>query len=300
VLQAEGIGPRLPNTTVSFFSIDRNGSGTRGGPMVQGITSTATSFTLPGTPYLDPGDWILVARQGSNSALAHVQLSSGDDTSLMLELKPGARLSGRVVFEGRRSAPPMSDVRLDVQGAGPEAGLTARIYSPRPITPSADGVFAIPDLFGTIELGATPPPGWTLKSVVVAGHDILGDPLTLESGRNVSGVQIVFSDEVASVLGTTTARAGVPAPACEVALFPDDPIFHYNARRIRRVRADQNGRFRILDVPSGRYFAAAVPDIDGSTWLTSDVLDQLRYRATAITLGDREQKVVSLTCASAP
>ena len=295
----QAAGSRTSILTVMLASIDGSGMNTAVLPPLT-IVPQASTVTLPAAPILDPGDWIVLARQGPNSAIAHVHLSGGDDASASLELKPGARISGRVLFEGRRPAPPMSDVRIEVQGAGPEAGLPARFLGQGPVTPRADGTFEIASLVGSVELGATAPHGWTLKAVMAAGRDISGDSLTLASGEDVSDVRAVFSDTVANLSGTTEGGGGVPMPGCEVALFPNEPTFHYNARRIRRVRADQNGRFRILDVPSGRYLAVAAPDIDGSIWLSADALDQLRSRATAIALGDREQKIVTLPCASTP
>ena len=168
----------------------------------------------------------------------------------------------------------------------------------RPVTPKADGTFDIADVMGTIELQATTPPGWTLKAVRYNGRDLLDDPLALKSGEDVAGVQVVLSDQVATLSGVTADAAGQPVAGCAVAVFPDEPAPRFTPRRMRLARADQTGRFRVADVPSGSYLAVAATDIDASIWLTPEFLERLRAGATAVTLGDREQKMVTLSCES--
>src|SRR5207244_2600440 len=50
---------------------------------------------------LDPGEWIAVARQGSNGAILHFTVSSGEgEVPINLALAPTSRVTGRVIFEG--------------------------------------------------------------------------------------------------------------------------------------------------------------------------------------------------------
>jgi hypothetical protein len=275
------------------------------------IVSNGDISDQPFPSNIEPGNWIAIARQGVKSALRHFSLSPGDtDVPLNLALAPQSRVSGHVIFEGTSRAPSAASVKVDVHGAGPDAAIQPRVLTSGPVTPKADGTFEIVDVMGTVVLGADTLPGWTLKAVRYDGRDLLDDPLALKAGVDVAGVQVVLSDQVATLSGAAADSSGQPVSGCMVAVFPaetpdgaggprSNAAPRFNLRRMRLVRADQTGSFRVADLPSGSYFAAAATDIDASVWLTPEFLDRLRAVATAVTLGDREQKAISLLCGGA-
>jgi hypothetical protein len=121
----------------------------------------------------------------------------------------------------------------------------------------------------------------------------------LTGGEEVAGVQVVFTDQLATLSGTTVDSEGRPSPGCTIALFPEDGRTRFGTRRTRLLRADQNGRYNMLDVPAGSYLVAAMPDIDPAAWLTTDALSRLQAIASRVTLTDRDKKTVTLRCASA-
>ena len=288
-----------PPNTITFVPADQ----TLGAAVVQNPTLNVApngGFGLAYPSNLDPGNWIAVSHQASIGALFRFTVSPGDtEVPISLALAPMSRVSGRVIFEGTRQPQAASSVQVDVHGAGPDAALQSRTLTRSPVTPKADGTFDIADVMGTIVLEATTPPGWTLKALRYNGRDLLDDPLVLKSGEDVAGIQVVLSDQVATLSGITADSSGQPVAGCPVAVFPAEATARFSSRRMRLVRADQAGRFRVLDVPSGSYFAVAATDIDASVWLTPEFLDRLRPRATPLTLSDREQKTIALPCVSA-
>jgi hypothetical protein len=66
------------------------------------------------------------------------------------------------------------------------------------------------------------------------------------------------------------------------------------------VRADQNGRFSVADLPGGSYLAAATPEVDGAVWLTVDSLNRLKTVAAPLTISGRGTVTATLRCASLP
>ena len=293
-----GVGPgggRGPSNTITFVPAEQ----TLGAAVIQNpilnVTSSGAFFALPYS--IDPGNWIAVARPGTSGALFHFTISPGDaDVPVNLPMARLSRVAGRVTFEGTLRPPSPATVTVDVRGAGPDAPIQPRVLAPAPVTPKADGTFDIANVIGTIELQATTPAGWTLKAFRYNGRDLLDDPLVLKSGEDVTGVQVVLSDQVATLAGITADSSGQPVAGCAVAVFPDEPAPRFSSRRMRLTRADQTGHFRVPDVPSGSYLAVAAADIDASIWLTPEFLDRLRVRATPLTLSDREQKTVTLAC----
>jgi hypothetical protein len=310
VMPAGPGGPVVPPppVTVTFVPADTTlGAAMEGNTQVR-VGSGFGSYAMPVPSRVGPGNWLAVARQDRSGAIVQFTVSQGDsNVPLNIALAPQSRVSGRVVFEGTTRAPAPASVKVDVHGAGPDAAIQPRVLTSGPVTPKADGTFDIADVMGTIVLGADAPPGWTLKAVRYDGRDLLDYPLVLKGGVDVNGVEVVLSDQVATLSGATADSSGQPVSSCMVAVFPaataevagGNAAPRFNARRMRLVRADQTGRFAITDLPSGSYFAAAATDIDASVWLTPEFLDRLRAGATAMTLGDREQKTVSLSCEGA-
>ena len=295
-----GPGRGGPPNSIAFVPADQTIGAAVGQTPTLNVMSNGNILGLTYPANLDPGNWIAVSHQGSAGALLHFTLSPGDtDVPINMALAPLSRVSGFVTFEGTLKPPPFSSMQVDVHGAGPDAALPSQLLTRGPVTPKADGTFDIADVMGTIVLGVAPPPGWTLKGVRYNGRDLLDDPLVLKGGENVAGVQVVLSDQVATLSGLAVDANGQSVAGCTVAVFPAEPAPRFTSRRMRLARADQTGRFRVLDVPSGSYFAVAATDIDASVWLTSEFLDRLRARATQVTLGDREQKTIALPCEGA-
>ena len=252
------------------------------------------------TSTLEPGEWIAVVL-GHARSIARITLSSGEETSLTLTLGSGARIAGRVVFDGSSASPPRASVRLGVRGVGPDAIVPPPGLSNGPVAVKTDGSFEMSGVVGTIELQpASALPGWTLRAVRYGDRDLLDEPLTLSGGEDISGVQVVFTDQVGDLSGTTVDLQGRPSSGCTVAVFPDDARMRFESRRSRLLRADQNGRFRVSDLPEGSYVAAATPDVDAAVWLTTDYLSRLQTVAARVSLTGRERKTITLSCTSVP
>ena len=64
---------------------------------------------------------------------------------------------------------------------------------------------------------------------------------------------------------------------------------------MRATRADDNGRFEIRGLPPGaRYFAAALDYLEAGEEQNRQLLQQLRSRATSVSLGDGEQRSIQV------
>jgi hypothetical protein len=254
----------------------------------------------PMTPALPPDEWVAVALDGTGKSIAHVKLSSGEETSLTLTLGPGARITGRVTFDGSSTPPAPAAVRLRVRGAGLDAAAPAPGLSNGPVGIGPDGAFEISGVVGTVDLQpAAPLRGWILRAVKYGDRDLLDDPLTVSGTETISGVQIVFTDRLADLSGTVVDAEGRPSPGCDVAVFSDGGAAAAS-RGARLVRADQTGRFSVSSLLSGSYFVLAALELDVSQWPAADYLRRLRPLAQSVTLTDREQLSVALSCVSVP
>jgi len=243
---------------------------------------------------LQPGDWVAVALVPEGRALTHIKVSSGDDLAVTLRVGTGARIAGRVVFDGSSQPPSLASLRLAIRGAALDAGAPGLTSGPAVVRP--DGTFEATSVIGTITLQpAAPIPGWTLRAETYGDRDLLDQPLTLTEGDDVRGVEMIFTDRLGEVSGTANA-GGKPSPGCTIAIFPDRGELAFDSRHARLLRADQNGRFRVADLLPGSYLAAATPDVDAAVWMTTAYLERLRSIAVPVTLADREPKTATLPC----
>lgn len=293
------VGPNNQDLRMWFFSEDDDAS-INGRPIgMSGMGGDLPGIAFPNFPVNEPGDWTVFARNGEKAAITNFHLSAGDDYTIMLSFQPTSAVSGRVIFDGTAPRPALTAIAVSAKGAGADARITAPVLLGAPVSVKPDGTFVLPNLIGTIDIDATPPPGWILASATYDGRNLLDEPLALEPGENATDVQLVFSDRVGAVSGRTILSDNTPAAGCSIALFPDDSALRFNGRRMRLVRADQHGQFSIRDLPEGTYRAAAASDIDAATWLTPDAIDRLRQVSSPVTVAGRGRVPLDLPCAGA-
>jgi hypothetical protein len=90
----------------------------------------------------------------------------------------------------------------------------------------------------------------------------------------------------------------VPAADFAVVLVPPDPAaWTPLSRSIAAGRPNQEGEFRIVGLPPGRYLAAALEYLAVGEEHDPDLLRQLRDRATPLTLVAGEPATITLTIA---
>ncbi len=250
------------------------------------------------------------AGQLTSAIFAQVPISvSGAEnvTGVAVQLREGARVSGRVEFVGN-TAPPASltgpagrsmAVALDsfdgrqVAPAGSLAGLNGQgsIDQNRQFKTTGYG----PGRY-TIAVTGPTPQGWYLQSATMNGKDVLGAPLELTMA-DVDGVVITFSDKTTQISG---AVHGIPANGSATVLVVPANYRGWiadgmSSRRMRQTPAPTTGTYSTSGLPPGDYLIAAVDDND----LTDDpdpaFLESIARVATKITLGDGEKKTLDLT-----
>jgi hypothetical protein len=85
-------------------------------------------------------------------------------------------------------------------------------------------------------------------------------------------------------------------------VFSTDRGSWYPASRfLREVTTAQDGLYRLIGLPSGSYYAAAVTrlPVDGEeAWQDPAFLDTLAFRATMVTLGEGQRQALDLKVTS--
>jgi hypothetical protein len=282
-----------PSTRGNLTLMSETTFGGRGGVgrMLGARVQWDGSFSIANVP---PGRYVIRARGDDTDppqfATQPVVVADGDVNDVAMVLAPGASISGTVTFQSTQSPtiPDVNQVRIaappiDFANVGPNP--TARVN--RDGTFTLDGVSAGSHWIRT--QGAIR--GWTLKSVTLAGRDIIDTPLEVRSGQTLSGVTVVFTDKMSEVNGTLTDDQGQPITEFTVLAFPtDNTLWRPQARQIMTARPDQTGTYQIRGLPAGDYYVTAVDPTEQGEWFEPAFLDQHRSGAAHLTLGDGDVK----------
>jgi protocatechuate 3,4-dioxygenase beta subunit len=225
-----------------------------------------------------------------------VSVGTDDIAGLVLTLQEGFRLTGRFEFAGSRARPTASQFQIPITVESAD-GRPATQSGP-PSRPTQDGRFTTPSqLPGKYFLrtgGA--PGGWMLQAILVNGVDATETPIELT--QNITGVVVTFTDQISDVRGTVKGTtAGDDPPA--VVVFPSDNTswknFGVNPLRMRRTLANAAGNFSLGSLPSGDYFAIAVPEEFSSEWQDPAYLEVLSRTAFRFALSLGERRTVELS-----
>ena len=179
-----------------------------------------------------------------------------------MTLRPGAVLDGTVTVDAvRGSLPPdFSTLRVRapfVDGNAFGDSLTGTVQR--------GGAYALRGIMrGSHQLvvdGLHPP--WVIKSIRYRGTDITDLQLAVEEREQLHDVRIVITDAGSEVSGVVQNPRNLPSPNTGVLVCSKVPVFWMRtSRRLRVTFTDQNGRWSVMGLPPGDYFAVASPTID--------------------------------------
>ena len=229
----------------------------------------------------------------SETASVPVVVSGEDLSNVVIITSKGATANGRLTFEG--GAPPAATgVRINSVAADTDGPI---MMAAGGVTAKDDGSFQLKGLSGRRLLRLNNlPPGWTLKSVRLNGDDVTDSGIEFKSGQDLSGLELVASSKQTEITGGVTASNGSPLKDYTVVVFSDDPQYWSLpfTRWVNGTRPDQEGRFRVRNLPAGSYNIVAVDYIEAGAWGDPELLDRLKSHAKRITLSDGGSEKVDL------
>ena len=225
-----------------------------------------------------------------------IAVGSEDLKDVMVPLRQGPRMSGRVEFEGSEPQPPPSAVarlRISLEPADGSAGTNGLTFETgHPDESGRFTTYGVPPGRYIVNVTGIVFPGWAFKGARHQGRDIADTPIEMSSA-DVTGVVITLTDRPATLAGIVTTN-GAPDPAAVVLAFPTDEdawgSSGANPRRMKVARADRDGAYKFANLPAGEYYVAAVKDDALGDWMDPDVLRALARVGSRVTLADGEQK----------
>jgi protocatechuate 3,4-dioxygenase beta subunit len=221
---------------------------------------------------------------------------------VIVPLGAGARVTGRVEFEGTGEKPSgsaLTGIRINLDPAdGSRLADTALAFQAgRPDEEGAFRTFGVPP--GQYVLRANPPSGWTLKGAFFNGRDLSDMPFDIEA-KDLAGVVLTFTDRPATLTGQVRNGQSVD-PAAVVIAFPTDASAWIGRgpfpRRVRTARAGLDGTYTITALVPGEYYVAAVAEEGFSDWQDPALLEGLTRVARQVRVIDGERRTQDLTTA---
>jgi Carboxypeptidase regulatory-like domain len=228
-----------------------------------------------------------------------IAVGAADLTDLVVALRPGPRMSGRLEFDGTAERPDatlVSNLRISLEPADGS-----------PAAPGMNGEGGHPDDRGGFRTPGVPPgryvvrvsglplPGWTFNGARYQGRDIADTAVDM-GANDVDGVVLSFTDRPASIGGAVQMGAQSDSDAI-VAAYPVDEEAWTNTgespRRIKVTRVSADGTFTIANIPAGQYYVIAVKD-DPASWQDPAFLRALAARAQQVRVLDGERTAISL------
>jgi protocatechuate 3,4-dioxygenase beta subunit len=223
-------------------------------------------------------------------AQADVFVDGAAPPVVSLTMQEGLPLSGHIMFDGTAPQPTGNQrVRVMLNPLG--AALQSLGMGNLSTTVDAGGRFTINGVIpGRYRVSASGAQGWSVKSVMVNGVDVLDFPFVIAAGETAPDVTIQFGDRNTDLKGVLTDATGAPAADYSVVIFPGDQRYWVPfARRMRSTRPASDGKFAFVGLPPGEYRIAAVTDVETGEWLDPEFLRQLLPASIGVRLADGQQ-----------
>ena len=231
----------------------------------------------------------------SLSASQPLTVTDANIAGLQLMMRSGPAVRGRVEYRPAPGTPASAydQIRLNLR---PVAATTWRTL---PATVGPDSTFEITGLTrGRHEIYGGSAAGWRVIDVTLGGRTV-GDYIIDLEDQGITGLVVTLSNATQRVSGTVTNARAIADHDALVVVFPaDTEVWRegiFQSRRVQRVRTSSAGAFEMTFLPPGAYYLTAVSARYALEWEDPAFLERLIPGATRITLGDGDDKTVSLT-----
>ena len=278
-----------------------------GGTRQQFELRTAPDGTFE-VPHVMPGNYLIGAEGRAPAdrtqwARLPISVNGVDQTDLLLRMRPGLSVTGRVLFEAgsvQTPSPAGRSIKLV------ESGQTT-LYTIPEATTGPDGSFVVEGVAaGSYKVVLTTansaimttPPGWMLKSITGAGADLADVPLEVRADADLPPLTVTLTSQTTELSGSLVDEASRPVTAFTVLVFSADRVFWTaQSRRTQSTRPADDGRFVLKNLPAGDYFLVAVTDLDDDQWSDPGVLATLVGAGVRVTIAEGQRTVQDLRIA---
>jgi hypothetical protein len=203
--------------------------------------------------------------------------TDSDLTDVRVTLRPGARIGGRIVVDGSGplpTSPTLAQRPIAITARAVPGSVGSLIgAAPTALVRSSEMQFVTGEYVPGAYMMSAPgplPPGWILKTITLAGQNVVDKAFELPSG-GVTDVVVTITDQISTITGIARDSNGQPAPKATVAVFPADKALWrlpgMASRRVQTAAPGRDGRYTFRGLPAGDYIVVA------SDWPSADFSD---------------------------
>jgi hypothetical protein len=320
---------------MDLFSAIFNSSGRTGADgafTIRSVKPGAYTMTARGTPQTTPAanptaapnpatmmQQEMAAIMGGGTGFTHfaqedVAIQGRDVSDVILTLRPGMTMTGRIVYEATSKTAPtdLSQSGLVLMTAPTGSGMNDLVGSlmgtgSTPLKIEPDGRFTVKGIapgryrlntpMSMMVMAGLPSGtgGWSLKGAMADGRDISDSPIEIRAGVDVPDVVVTFTDQPSELNGTVIDGAGRPTPDFPIIVFSTDRSYWtLGSRRVQTARPASDGKYKVTGLPAGEYFVSAVTGVDRTEVYDPVFLGQLVGAAFKITIKDGEKRTQDL------
>ena len=270
-----------------------------GGANIQSIGNQIKpdgSFTISG---VTPGDYTLLALVTNNNAAsiatsesAQLDLTvAGEDVTdvRLVGLKPSS-VTGRIA--ARSAIGNLSQLQLIAAPKipSPIGGSSSHVND--------DGTFEMFARPGTayIRMNSTGSfAGARIKAVRLNGVDVTDSGIDFKPYENISGLEVELTTQLSSLSGGVTDAKGNSVKDYTIVTFARDrEKWGPASRYLNSGRPDQDGKYKLLSLPPGDYYAIALDYVEQGTSTDPEFLERVKERATEFSMTEAETKTLDL------
>jgi hypothetical protein len=241
---------------------------------------------------------------------AETPITVGDSpvSDLTVTLGRGFRVSGRLEFDGTLPKPAPETIErfsilldpIDGHGSQMPAAFRGSIdrngrISTNEVPPGRYFVLFLAFADDRLKMA-----GWETKGATLHGRDVSTFPLDLT--EDVTDLVMTITDHPSEVSGVVRTAQGQIDAGATVLWFTADKSLWVNhgmsSRKLRSVRANEDGSFKVRGIPAGEYFLAALPDEETGNWQNPSLLEAISRRAVRVSIADGEKRTQDIVTMS--
>ena len=230
---------------------------------------------------------------GSERVQAKITVAGEDIVDLRLTGVKSSTVSGRIILPQAGTGMSVSALQLFATSSTPEM-----FNNPGPTRVNEDATFEMRMQPGNYLIRMNPQGNFAnvrIKAVRLNGVDVTDSGLDVRPNEDLGGLEVELTTQLSDLSGFVSNARGENVKDYSIVVFARDrQRWGFSSRYLSGGRPDQDGKYRVRNLPAGDYYAIALEYVEQGAGTDPEFLDRIKDRATEFSMNDGETKTLSL------